>query len=154
MILTDLLTWGEPMKQKQLAKLAAFLVGAMGGAAFGDDHVSGLVVDCSNVGWDCFDECLVKSSSRNACSIGILFPHKASCWSGNRPNPCDLASVHTHPYFLKKDAGTRCHGRPINEERAKAYNNGGMEFSGVGGDNDATALTGLTVTSGCPTVPA
>ena len=46
------------MKQRHLARLVALLVGAMGATAFGDDHVSGLDVDCSNVVWDCFDECL------------------------------------------------------------------------------------------------
>ena len=38
---------------------AAAVVGAMGGGAvLGDDHISGGHVDCSDVSWDCFDECL------------------------------------------------------------------------------------------------
>ena len=44
---TILFTWGEPMKQKQLARLAASLVGVTGGAARGHDHVIGLQEDCS-----------------------------------------------------------------------------------------------------------
>ena len=50
------------MKQKHLAGLAALMVSAMGGAAFGDHHISGGQVDCSGVPFDCFDECLALKS--------------------------------------------------------------------------------------------
>ena len=61
-----LLTWGEPMKQKHLVRLAAFLVGVMGGAAFGDDHVGGPPEDCSRYPWWCQGQC----AELNACRSG------------------------------------------------------------------------------------
>lgn len=68
----------------------------------------------------------------NACTVTATFPAAyASCWSGHsaRPDPCNLASIHTHPYFTEADEGTMCHGWAINEARAKRQNNLGMEFS-------------------------
>ena len=54
------------MKQKQLARLAVFLVGVMGGAAFGDDHVGGPPEDCLRYPWWCQGQC----AELNACRSG------------------------------------------------------------------------------------
>ena len=58
------------MKQRHLAALAAFLVGVMGGAAFGDDHGGGPIVgpqeNCSNYPWWCWGQC----AELNACRSG------------------------------------------------------------------------------------
>ena len=45
----------------------------------------------------------VVSPPGNACTIDIKYPPtNPSCWSGHsRPDPCNLASVHTHPYFTE-----------------------------------------------------
>ena len=58
------------MKQKHLARLAAFLVGATGAAAFGDHHGGGPIVgpqeNCSNYPWWCWGQC----AELNACRSG------------------------------------------------------------------------------------
>lgn len=55
---------GEPMKQKQLAGLAVFLVGVTGGAAFAHDHLP--PVNCSQYPWWCRGYC----AELNACRAG------------------------------------------------------------------------------------
>ena len=54
------------MKQRHLAGLAAILVGAMGGAAFGHDHVGGPQEDCSQYPLSCYGQCY----ELNACRSG------------------------------------------------------------------------------------
>ena len=66
----------------------------------------------------------------NACAVSVSMRYWDSCWTdGGSDGPCDLASIHTHPYFTEADRGTLCHRVPINEQRAIDYNNSGMEFS-------------------------
>ena len=72
----------------------------------------------------------VRSPSTNACTISITMPYQNSCWTGTTlSQPCNLASLHTHPYFTKADQGTICHRLPMTENYAKDMNNSGMEFS-------------------------
>ena len=75
----------------------------------------------------------VTSPATNACTVGISVPYGLSCWSGSSRSGggCDLASIHTHPYFTEADRGTLCHGDPIDEQLAILYNNGSMDFSGA-----------------------
>ncbi len=64
-ILTDLPTWGEPMKRKSRAGLAVFLVGVMGSAALGDHHL-GPQENCSSYPPWCSGQC----AELNACRSG------------------------------------------------------------------------------------
>ena len=54
------------MKQRHLAGPAALLVGSMGGAAFGHDHVGGPQEDCSQYPLSCHGQCY----ELNACRSG------------------------------------------------------------------------------------
>ena len=74
----------------------------------------------------------VRSTASDACAITITFPStNESCWSGHaRPDPCNLASIHTHPYFTEADRGATCGLFTINSRGlAMAANDGGMDFS-------------------------
>ena len=85
----------------------------------------------------------VSSPSHNACTVAISMKYNVSCWTGT-PRPteeCDLASIHTHPYFTEADRGTQCHTHTINEYWAEQYNNGGMDFSGA--DHSADVAQGV-----------
>ena len=85
----------------------------------------------------------VTSSIYNACELSSVRSMNLSCWTTRlRPDQtCDLAGVHTHPYFTKADEGTMCHGLPITEALAIRYNNAGMEFTS--GDNDNIQAAGV-----------
>ena len=57
---------------------------------------------------------------------------KYTCWRKTpRPSSCNLAAIHTHPYFTKADLGKKCGSQIVTEELAKEFN-GDMKF----GQND------------------
>ena len=65
------------MKRRHLAGLAAFWVGAMGGAAFGDHHGGGDLggwADCSACNHTCWAEC----DDLNAC---LMWGEEEDCWA-------------------------------------------------------------------------
>ena len=77
------------------------------------------------------------ASKLNVCAVSFQPEYWDSCWMpGGRDGPCDLASIHSHPYFTKSDAGKKCEEVTINESWAKRYNNAGMEFSSSDLDQD------------------
>ena len=67
----------------------------------------------------------------NECKLPALVWFALPCGArgSQADETCNLAHIHTHPYFTKADEGTMCHGQPINEGRAIDYNNVGMDFS-------------------------
>ncbi len=102
-------------------------------------------------------------SGTDACYVEIRQKYQRSCWpASSRPSDgCNLAAIHTHPYFTKADEGTICGGRRINERRAIEENNNGMSFgpndlvyslvNGVDsyvGVSDRSCVQGDRVTSG------
>ena len=73
-------------------------------------------------------------STDNACSVEYSNPYSSSCWpgeGGNKETGCNLARVHTHPWFTKADKDAMCHGSPVGDdpERHFTLNRAGMRFS-------------------------
>ena len=78
------------------------------------------------------------SDPDNVCAVDTRVQYLSPCWTfGNPSDGCDLAAVHTQPYFTEADRGARCNGIEIDERWAKFYNDLGMDFSQ--GDIDAAA---------------
>ena len=67
------------MKQKQLAKLTAFVVGVMAGSAFGDHHDGWWYVNCSTYQWDCqtacedYNQCLSSAIDPSLCDAELAW---------------------------------------------------------------------------------
>ncbi|MYD97447.1 MAG: hypothetical protein F4X98_08690 [Gammaproteobacteria bacterium] len=80
------------MKQKQLARLAAFLAGVTGGAAFGHDHLP--PVNCSAYPWWCQGYCY----ELNACRAGNTPIGGSDCWTEeNNLAFCELRAPFVQP---------------------------------------------------------
>ena len=73
-------------------------------------------------------------STGDACYVTIRrkYGHEQSCWpASSRPSSgCNLAAIHTHPYFTKADSGVVCGGVTIDERSARELNDEGMSFGG------------------------
>ena len=69
----------------------------------------------------------------NACKLPALVWLALPCGArgSQADETCNLAHVHTHPYFTKADRGTVCHTKEIDERRAIQYNQAGMKFSSL-----------------------
>ena len=75
------------------------------------------------------------SSGADKCFVTIApkYERDLACWRRSpRPSSCNLAAVHTHPYFTKADEGAICGGVEVDEEEAIKHNTEGMSF----GQND------------------
>ena len=72
------------------------------------------------------------TSTDNACQVKPRPRYSESCWEGgNKETGCNLALVHTHPWFTKADADAMCHGSPVGEDPDRIFrlNRENMKFS-------------------------
>ena len=97
----------------------------------------------------CKEDKLVKSgwvtSGDDKCFVTMpSSPHEVSCWTESpRPaNGCDLAAIHTHPYFTQADLGVKCFNKTLTTEwQAIKWNDEGMDFQS--NDFAHTAFRGI-----------
>ena len=72
------------------------------------------------------------TSTDDACKVKPHPRYSESCWEGgNKKTGCNLALVHTHPWFTVDDADALCHGVRVGTDRYRIFriNEGNMSFS-------------------------